>query len=117
MDDRRRQIRKRLVSLTVVLDSKSGEVIGRIANLTTDGLMLSSDRALAIDRSYTLQIKLPDEVAGRTQIDLEVRSLWSQRAVDPTYYATGFEILNLSDADRHVIEVLMQDAIFQRWVS
>jgi hypothetical protein len=117
MENRRRQMRKRLVSLTVVLDAKSGEVMGRVANLTTDGLMLSSDRALAIDRSYSLQIQLPDEVAGRTQIELEARSLWSQRAVDPTYYATGFEILNLSDSDRHVIEVLIQDAVFQRWVS
>jgi hypothetical protein len=117
MDNRRKSIRRRLVSLTVVLDQKSGEVLGRIGNLTTEGLMLCSDRQLDIDQRYQLQIKLPDEVGGQSQVDLEAHSLWSQRAVDPSYFATGFEILSLSEADQHVIEILIQDAVFQRWVS
>lgn len=117
MNERRRKTRQRLVSLTVVLDKVSGEVLGRIGNLTCEGLMLCSDRPLATGERFHLQIQLPDEVAGHTRVDLEARSLWSQRAMDPMYYATGFEILNLSDTDRHVIEVLIQDAVFQRWVS
>lgn len=117
MDNRRKQIRRRLVSLTVVLDNTSGEVLGRIGNLTIEGLMLFSDRPLDIDKRYQLQIKLPDEVGGQAQVDLEAHSLWSQRAADPTYFATGFEISCLSPADQHVIEILIQDAIFQRWVS
>jgi len=117
MNERRRKTRQRLNSLTVVLDAVSGEVVGRIGNLTSEGLLLCSDRPLATGETFRLQIQLPDEIAGRTRVDLEARSLWTQRAMDPTCYATGFEILHISDSDRNVIELLIQDAVFQRWVS
>ena len=117
MEDRRKISRQRLVSLTVVIDAHSGDVLGRIGNLSAEGLMLCSDQPLDIDHTYTLQIKLPDEVGGKIDLNLEARSLWSQRAVDPTYYSTGFEILSLDEDDRRVLEILIEDAIFQRWVS
>ncbi len=117
MEERRRLNRQRLISLTVVLDAHTGEVLGRIGNLSIEGLMLCSDQALDIDHTFALQIKLPDEVGGRSELNLKAHSLWSQRAVDPTYYATGFEILSLDDGDRRVLELLIDDAVFQRWVS
>lgn len=117
MEERRKQSRQRLMSETVVLDANTGELLGRIGNLTTEGLMLRSDQALDIDYTYALQIRLPDEVGGRAELNLEARSLWSQRAVDPTYFATGFEILNVDEEDRKVLEILIEDAVFQRWIS
>lgn len=117
MEDRRKLSRQRLVSLTVVIDAHTGDVLGRIGNLSQEGLMLCSDQALEIDYTYALQIKLPDEVCGKSDLNLEARSLWSQRAVDPTYFSTGFEILSVDDDDRKVLEILIDDAVFQRWIS
>ena len=114
MIDRRKQVRQQLVALTVVLDEASGEVLGQVGNLTIEGIMICSDRPLEIDRLYALQIELPDEVDGRSRLNVLARSLWCQRAIIPTRYATGFELLNVDDADRRVIQLLIQDAVFQR---
>jgi hypothetical protein len=101
----------------VVLDEASGEVLGQVGNLTIEGVMICSDRPLEIDRLYSLQIELPDEVDGRSRLNLLARSLWCQRAGIPAHYATGLELLNLEEADKRVIELLIQDAVFQRWTS
>ena len=117
MIDRRKQARQRLVALTVVLDEASGEVLGQVGNLTLEGIMICSDRPLKIDQIYSLQIELPDEVDGRPRLSVLARSLWCLRVSNPTHYATGFELLNLENADKRVIELVIRDAIFQRWTS
>jgi hypothetical protein len=117
MQERRRKIRNRLAFPAVVIDSSNGNVVGHIGNITPEGVMLRSDHALQIDEIFSLQIPLPDEIEGCSRLNVKAHSLWSERASDPAVYVTGLEFLDISAAESRIIELLIQDAIYQRWIS
>jgi hypothetical protein len=91
--------------------------MGHIGNITPEGVMLRSDSPVQIDSVFSLQIPLPDEIEGCSKLEVRAHSLWSQRASDPTVHVTGFEFLNVSATEARIIELLIQDSIYQRWIS
>jgi hypothetical protein len=117
MQERRKNSRRRLAFPAVVIDGTSGELIGHIGNITPEGIMLRSDHPVQIDEIFSLQIPLPDEIEGCCKLEVRAHSLWSQRANDPAVYVTGMELLKITEDEKRIIELLIQDAIYQRWIS
>ena len=117
MQERRKNVRRRLAFPAVALDSVSGLVMGHIANITTEGVMLRTEESIDIDHIFDLQIPLPDQIEDCERLQIRGHSLWCQRTADAAHYVTGLELLNLSASEIKIIELLIQDAIFQRWIS
>ena len=117
MHERRKNSRRRLAFPAVVIDGSSGEIMGHIGNITPEGVMLRSERPVKIDGVFSLQIPLPDEIEGCSKLEVQAHSLWTQQASDPNVHVTGFEFLNISVTESRIIELLIQDSIYQRWIS
>jgi hypothetical protein len=107
MQGNRRVTRRQLAVYLDVVERGSGVSIGKLADLTATGLMVSSDEPLEVDTTFHLSIILPEKFAARPTIDLQARSLWSKPDANPSLFTTGFEFTALADEDRRLVSRLL----------
>lgn len=105
--DRRKRPRKNTPHYLVVVDAEREVPLGRLVDITCDGLMLVSDEFIPYKRHYRLRLTLPRMVDDQSELTVEAESTWSQRDANPNYYRTGFRFLNLSGRDGSLIEDVM----------
>lgn len=64
----RRKLERHHVSASLeVYDLDSGELLGRVVDLHTEGLMLLSKQPIELDRSWALQVNLPMTLNGLSE--------------------------------------------------
>ena len=71
--------------------------------------MIISDEALNCEVDYKLRLDLPEDIYGKSILNLDAHSLWCQPDVDPRFYNTGFRMDDLSTQDREIIEQILVD--------
>ncbi|MCP4697171.1 MAG: hypothetical protein GY862_10020 [Gammaproteobacteria bacterium] len=105
MDERRNIERRELVSLLRVLDLETGELLGYLADVTTDGLMLYSEAPITVGKLYSLEIRMQNLEAamfyedGRDKrIRFQGESRWCSGEANPPLYSTGFLLTDVSPA-------------------
>ena len=64
MNERRKLERHHVSNSLEVYDLDSGELLGRVVDLHTEGLMLLSERPIELNRSWALQVNLPMNLNG-----------------------------------------------------
>ena len=90
----RRQKRWHLVYYLRVFESHSGDLLGYLVDVTTEGMMLMSEKALPLHQSFDLQMEVPtDDKTKNNLIRLKAFSLWSKQDVNPHYQDTGFKLI------------------------
>lgn len=93
-EDSRRTIRRRhLIYYLRVWDLDSGEVLGHVVDITTEGIMLLNDKPIELNRKYNLEIRWVNSEGGAEKIQFQAESLWSRPDVNATFYDTGFKII------------------------
>ena len=90
-----------------VIDRKSAQLIGNVADITKDGMMIISGQPLAVDQGFELRLDLSKDIFGVDHIDLDGRSIWCNPDIDPSLYNTGFKLENVSEADSKIIEQII----------
>ena len=91
-----------------VFDVHSERQLGRVVDITLEGLMITSENPIIVNRIFQLLIPLPAPLEGCNEIRLGVESLWSRESDDGSRYWTGFYVICISDRDRACIERLFQ---------
>ena len=97
--EQRRASRKRVTDPIEVSDALTGENLGRVGNLSRDGMMLIGRRKLTEDALYQLRFQLPDHRGQLRVLEAGVHEQWSEPAAVPGQYWAGLRIIALSDAD------------------
>ena len=83
-------------------------MLGHVVNVTTEGIMLISEKPLAIDCEFQLKMEIPVDGENSAEIELDARSIWSKPDVDPFYYNTGFQFIHCSDKAVNTISSLIE---------
>jgi hypothetical protein len=96
-----------------VRNHENGEHLGHMVDVTTQGLMLLSEAPIHTEAVFHLEIFLPGEVEGKTQITVSALSRWCKEDENPGFYNTGFEFRKVSPKDRHTIEQVIQKFCFK----
>jgi|SRR5690242_16811683 hypothetical protein len=97
--EQRRARRKRISEPVEVMDVLGGESLGRIGNLSRDGMMLIGRRKLGDGALYQTRFQLPDPQGAPCTIEAGLHEMWSEPAAVPGQYWTGLRIVSLSDTD------------------
>jgi hypothetical protein len=84
-------------------------VIGDLADITVEGVMVVSEAPIAEDTPFQLRINLPEPVQGRRYIDFDARSIRCNKTIHESIYTTGFRITQLDDANRPIIATLIDE--------
>ena len=99
--------RRHLIYYLRVYDRSTGVLIGHLADITTDGIMLVSEAPIKTDKDFKFKMTLPAELEGSRDITFDASSIWSHKDVNPDFYATGFKIDNIERKDIELIEILI----------
>lgn len=103
MKDRRNIKRWSLLLFLPIYETESGEVLGHVADITADGLMVFSKKAIALNQIFSLKVKCSDLREsllfnpGDDEVDIEflAESRWTD--ANPSLYRTGLMFKDLND--------------------
>jgi hypothetical protein len=108
----RSQKRWNLVYYLRVFNADNGELLGHIVDLTTDGLMIISESCVAINQHCRLKMEVPIDNEIIKSIELEAKSLWSKKDINPHFYDTGFKLIEPSREAIKAITLLIEELAF-----
>lgn len=107
MEDYRHRPRKNTPHNVKVLDEESGRVLGRVVDITADGMMLVTQEEFIPGRRFQLRINLPVMVQHRTDISVEAKVVWCNPDKNPSYFRMGMQFMNLPGEDGFLLEDVM----------
>lgn len=112
MGNTRNRLRRQTDSFLGVYDRASEELVGRLVDMTTDGVKLLSGQPLEANAEFQFKMDLPVEMKGSKDITFDAVSIWSKQDNVSHEYYTGFQILGLSSKEKQKIEQLIDGPLF-----
>lgn len=105
-EEHRRSLRKRANAVIEVNDAITARVIGRIGNLSNDGMLVITPKTLPAGALYMFHFSLPEnndahrQLAEASRIEIGVQEQWGEEAKVPGQFWTGFRIIDISPEDQ-----------------
>ena len=112
MEERRRLRRRHLYYYSRVFDEDTQQMTGRLVDLTTEGMMLISEKPIDTEATFKFRLVLPKSIEGKKTLTIEAKSKWSRQAANPDLYDNGFQPLNVTPGDERTIRHLIQTSTF-----
>lgn len=109
----RRQKRWNLVYYLRVLKAENNELLGHLVDLTTEGMMIISEKPIPLQATFNLRMEIPAENDIPRMIALTAQSLWTKRDVNPSFHDTGFKLINPSKRALNAITSLIEELKFE----
>ncbi len=104
----RRQERAHLIYFLRVFDAESGDLLGQMVDLTTDGIMVIGEGAAAPRQHYRLRMDLPRNVPMGRHLTLEARCKWCRRDPSGDFHSMGFRLQDMSPEAHRAVEQLIE---------
>ncbi|MCU7906265.1 MAG: PilZ domain-containing protein [Candidatus Thiodiazotropha sp. (ex Epidulcina cf. delphinae)] len=109
MQEKRHSPRKIADEVLVVSDQITGGQIGRVVNISAEGLMLLSEEPVITGSVYQLDMLLPDSNEGFQRISFGAEAVWCTETSQPDSYWSGFRIIDIGNDDVLAIDGLILD--------
>ncbi|MBL1432805.1 MAG: PilZ domain-containing protein [Gammaproteobacteria bacterium] len=93
-DDRRDMKRRHLIYNLAVLKVETDEEIGRLADISTEGLMIASPAKQPLHERMTLTFALPESCQRFENVVFEAEARWHKDDANPEYELTGYQIID-----------------------
>ena len=100
--------RRHLIYYLPVVNTLTGVTLGRIADITREGILLLSEAPLETDQIIPVKITLPDEIEGEREIFFTAKSIWCHKDKNPDVYGVGFQMIDASEHTAEQIENLIE---------
>jgi len=108
MIERRRSRRRRLSCYPQVFDVETGESMGQVVDISTEGLRILSEFPMATDREYRLRLEPAGSDDSRRPVEFDAVCVWLEKEFSSGAYNGGFRITRISGGDREVVERLIE---------
>lgn len=100
MNTEYRRAKRRKVGFDVdVQDTMTGEIVGKLSNLSETGMLLILGAPLTSDALYQLRFTLTTDDGKGRAIELGAHELWSDEAAAPGQVWTGFRFIDVAPED------------------
>jgi hypothetical protein len=109
MENRRAHDRKYLTYFSRVVDRNTGRMLGYLVDLTTGGALLVGNIPLRVNEVFDVRIDLPDGFASQAQMEIQVKVVWVQPDIDPEFYRTGLQLVNVQPSDLLILGRMVSD--------
>lgn len=96
-----------------VFERENGPLAGHLVDVTTEGLMLLSEKPVEVGAKFKFRMVLPEFMEESGEIGFEGICAWSKRDVNPDYYLVGFKFDKLPEKKIKLINQLVMEAGFQ----
>ncbi len=114
MIEKRKSHRKIADEVLEICDQITGMPVGRVVNISAEGLMLLSQEPIMTGSVYQLDLQMPPSEAETDprHIIFGAEAVWTSEASQPESFWTGFRIIDISSED-----VLAIDDLILEWNS
>ncbi len=116
MTNKRKLERKNFIRDIEIIDrngpvGEDGEppVLGDLADITVEGVMLVSDEPIAEKVAFQMRLVLPEEIEGKNKIEFEAESIRCNQTIHDSIYTTGFLITKLDEDNHEIIDKLISE--------
>jgi hypothetical protein len=92
-----------------VHDVNTGRQLGRMVNLSDEGMMLIGREPVERNLVFQLELALESPHRGHKNLHCGVESLWSSKADQSGHYWTGFRIIDISLEAAEIIDSLVEN--------
>lgn len=107
MQKQRNRPRKNTPHSVKVLDQKTGKNLGRVVDVTADGVMLVVPDSIEVGKHFDFRIILPRIVEGKMDIEVTAEAVWCKQDTNPKFFKVGFRFVNLPGNDGFTLEDVM----------
>ncbi|MCU7917949.1 MAG: PilZ domain-containing protein [Candidatus Thiodiazotropha sp. (ex Dulcina madagascariensis)] len=97
-EDRRTIKRRHLIYYLRVWELDQNNLLGHVVDITTEGMMLISDKPIPTGEELSLEIRLPDTEGALTPLNFRAICRWSDKDINTAFYDSGFEFTDKSPA-------------------
>lgn len=115
VEEKRTQKRRNTIYYLEVFDMETGRQLGRLVDITTEGMMLLNEEPTPTNVSLKCRMVLPAEILGRTNIIFEATCKWCRKSVNPKFYEAGYRSIIAEPGDIDAIEMLIQRFAFSNF--
>ena len=99
-------------STVLAFDLNNGRQLGRVANLSPEGMMLICPQPVEKHLVLQLELMLETPLRGHRGLECGVESLWHSEAGESGRYWVGFRIIDISPEAAEII-----DAQIESWLA
>jgi hypothetical protein len=92
-----------------VIDEDTGQLIGRIGDISHEGLLLLTSTPPELWRTYRLRVMPPEDLAVGEALAVGAQCMWSRPDVNPDLGLAGFRFVATDEKTQQVIGGLMRD--------
>ncbi|UCC80688.1 MAG: PilZ domain-containing protein [Candidatus Zixiibacteriota bacterium] len=118
MVEERKLRRFQVMSYLKICYSDTGIGLGRVVDITPEGMRLSCEEPIQTDRTLTFSLSLPAVSVGDSEIIFDADVIWCKRSKNRELYDTGIRLKNLSPEKIGMIENFMERSSNEdRWFS
>ncbi|HPH95074.1 MAG TPA: hypothetical protein PKW33_02095 [Anaerolineaceae bacterium] len=107
-ENKRKLQRRHLIYYLRVFDDTTNALLGHLVDITPEGVMLISENPIPTNVVYHLRMELPQDILGQGELEFVGKSIWSKKDVNPRFYDTGFEMIEVAQQHFTVIEQLVE---------
>ena len=112
MREKRKHKRINLIFYLEILDNETGKPLGNLADISNGGLMMVGDEQMETGKEFLLSLCLPEATYGQKIINFKAHPRCSKVDVNPTFYASGYEFIEIGPVETKTIESLIDNFSF-----
>jgi hypothetical protein len=105
--------RRHLIYYLRVYDAVTNTLLGHLADISTDGIMIVSENPIAADQELMLKMIMPQELEGTRELTFQAKSIWSKKDINPDFFANGFKLNDIHSSDAELIGYLIDEFGFR----
>ncbi|NTV52362.1 MAG: PilZ domain-containing protein [Candidatus Firestonebacteria bacterium] len=106
--EKRKLKRRHLIFYLRVMEDDSPDVLGFMVDITTEGIMVMSEHPLEVGKTFRLKMRVKSYTPEEKYLKFTAVSKWCHQSVNPDFYDTGLELLDITPEDykeiRHMIK-------------
>jgi hypothetical protein len=112
VNERRKFKRRLLVYNLEVFDAESNEPMGRMVDITPEGMMLVAARPIDVNSMLHLSVELPSDIFGTKHVNFTGIAHWCRHDINPDLFDIGLEFTDITDKDIETVIGLIADYAF-----
>lgn len=110
--ERRRIKRRHLIYYLRVTDSNTGNLMGHLVDINTQGIMLMSEEQIEPGMVFSMSASWHNLDQKEESVQFKAESRWCKKDVNPTFYLTGYKLIDVSHEAFGTIQDLIEDLGF-----
>lgn len=108
MAELRRAKRKPPSKPIEVINAMTGQTIGRVGNLSINGMMLIGNEPFREDALFQFVFHLPDAKGELVALEVGMHEQWTEPGGVPGQHWAGFRIIDIAPHDAEILEAWVE---------